>query len=108
MHYYELEHEVLMFQSDKFNHILYMQDSLSQELFERWQKREGCSVQQTEEKTEENAAEEEEHQKENEEIKDNGTPHRYFPPVVGKLKSLKEMRDRVAGNMQSFSQLNHP
>lgn len=52
--------------------------------------------------------EEEEHQDKKEESKDSSTPHRYFPPVVGKLKCLKEVRDRVAGNMQAFTQLNHP
>lgn len=34
--------------------------------------------------------------------------HRYFPPVVGKLKSLKEVQDRVSGIMKMFSELNHP
>lgn len=85
-----------------------LKDSLSQELFERWQRGEGSGVQRSEEKAEETKLEEEEHQDKKEEPKDNSTSHRYFPPVVGKLKCLKEVRDRVAGNMQAFTQLSHP
>ena len=67
-------------------------------------------MQQDEAKTEEEdaALEEEEQRNKRPEVKDWRMLHRYFPPVVGKLKCLKEVRDRVAGNMQAFSQLNHP
>lgn len=34
--------------------------------------------------------------------------HRYFPPVVGKLKYLKEVQNRVSNNIKLFSELKHP
>ncbi|KAK7067107.1 hypothetical protein SK128_011277 [Halocaridina rubra] len=35
-------------------------------------------------------------------------PHRYFPPIVAKLKGLREVKNRVAGNIKTFSELKHP
>ncbi|XP_047469509.1 uncharacterized protein LOC125025533 [Penaeus chinensis] len=43
-----------------------------------------------------------------EEAEENKATHRYFPPVVGKLKYLKEVQNRVSNNIKLFFELKHP
>lgn len=82
-----------------------------QELFEQWQNKAKNEQKEDGERSKEKTLVDEEggpNGGEEEDSSGNSVPHRYFPPVVGKLKCLKEVHDRVAGNMQTFSQLSHP
>ncbi|XP_069187120.1 dynein beta chain, ciliary [Procambarus clarkii] len=80
----------------------------SKELLERWQSGQAPEVAQDEEAYLEGTTEEEEEtvMKNTAGLKEeDSVSHRYFPPVVGRLKCLKEVQDRVAGNMRTFSLL---
>ncbi|KAK4326143.1 hypothetical protein Pmani_003308 [Petrolisthes manimaculis] len=93
--------------------LLKQEIDMAKELFEQWQNKEKSEEKQKhngEGRKEETSVDEEAAPcgGEEEESAVNSVPHRYFPPVVGKLKCLKEVNDRVAGNMQTFAQLSHP
>ncbi|KAG7159120.1 Dynein beta chain, ciliary-like 3 [Homarus americanus] len=82
-------------------------ESYFKELFEQWQQ--GTTVLQDEDGRPEEVFEDDDVvQMRGKDDDPYSVPHRYFPPVVGKLKCLREVNDRVAGNMQTFSQLSHP
>lgn len=82
-----------------------------QELFEQWDKSKSTDISQNQDSQLEDLSDEEELMQADS-VKEGreaySSSHRYFPPVVGQLKSLKEVHDRVAGNMETFSQLTHP
>lgn len=84
---------------------------LNQELFEQWQVDKNINESQDEEGHRDQVSDDENLQQTTDVDEDQeiySVPHRYFPPVAGKLKCFKEVHARVAGNMKTFSQLNHP
>lgn len=85
--------------------------TFKQELFEQWDKSKNVDGAQSQDGQVENVFDEEDLTQAdsvNDGKESYSAPHRYFPPVVGKLKSLREVQDRVAGNIHTFSQLTHP